>query len=210
MIRRCVSVFLTAVALLASQARAQGVKNVLVIHDGNANYPANVIYSAVLHRVFAPETKYQVFEDYVDQLRLAGSQDHLVEILARKYAGKKMDVVVTEGRDALALFLEHGATLWPGAAGVFDFVRDQELPAILPPNMTGIAFNADFGATVDLALRLMPDTRRVFYIGEVRPDIESWRGFAERDFQRFAGRLEFTYLDHLSLSDLVKRVAELP
>ncbi len=200
----------TAAALFATSLRAQVAKNVLIIHDGNANYPANIIYSAALHKVFASETKYQVFEDYVDQLRLDTSEDHLATLLAKKYAGKKMDLVVTEGRFALTFFLHRGATLWPGAAEVFDFVRNRELPARLPPNMTGIAFRMDFAPTVDLALRLMPETRRVFYVGETRPDVESWRGFAEPDFARFAGRVEFTYLDHLSLSDLLKRVGELP
>ncbi len=200
----------TAAALFAIPLRAQNAKNVLIIHDGNANYPANIIYSRVLHKLIASETKYQVFEDYVDQIRLDTSEDHLATLLAKKYAGKKMDLVVTEGQFALTFFLHRGATLWPGAAEVFDFVRHSELPAQLPSNMTGIAFTMDFGATVDLALRLMPDTRRVFYIGEIRPDVESWRGFAERDFVRFAGRVEFTYLDHLSLSQLLKEVSELP
>ncbi len=207
---RRIGLSVTAAALLATPLRAQGAKNILIIHNGNANYPANIIYSGVVHKVLASETKYQVYEDYLDQLRLDSSEDHLATILEKKYAGKKMDLVVTEGRFALMFFLHRGATLWPGTAEVFDFVRNRELPAQLPPNMTGIAFTMDFGATVDLALQLMPDTRRVFYIGETRPDVESWRGFAEPDFARFAGRVEFTYLEHLSLSELLKRVGELP
>ena len=94
---RCFALAGAVVASVAPSLLAQNPKNVLVLHDGNANYPANIIFSAALHKTFVPETRYQIFEDYVDEPRLNGSEDQLADIFAKKYAGKKMDLVITEG-----------------------------------------------------------------------------------------------------------------
>jgi signal transduction histidine kinase len=93
---------------------------------------------------------------------------------------------------------------------VFSFVEPRELPAKLLPNMTGITSAVDFGATLDLALRLMPNTRRVFYVGGSSPREKVFHGIAEQDFRRLAGKIDVTYLDDLPLSELLVRLGQLP
>ena len=209
-ILRSVKCFLPIAVLFSGSLWAQNTRNVLVLHEGNVNHPANVITSAVFREAFGSGPSNQFFEEYIDEDRLGASNESLVEVLRNKYAGKKMNLVIGDGRPALKLFLQYGEEIWPGTPEIFYFVDSRELPAKLPPNMTGVASTIDYGAILDLALQLKPNTRQVFYVGGVNSWEELWRGFAEDDFKRFAGRVEVTYLNDMPLPDLLDRLARLP
>ena len=207
---RGVGLFLTVALLLPIPLWAQTTRNVLVLHEGNATHPANVITSGVFREVFGSGPRNQFFEEYMDEDRLGASDENLAESLHRKYTGKKMDLVIGDGWPALRFLLQRGEELWPGTPKVFYFIDSRELPPKLPPNMTGVVGTADYGAILDLALRLNPKTRQVFYIGGVNAWEEAWRSFAEQDFKRFADRVQVTYLNQLPLAELLDRLGRLP
>jgi signal transduction histidine kinase len=152
----------------------------------------------------------QIFNEYLDEDRINADAATLAEMLRKKYNGKRFDLVVGAGRPALMFLLQRGEELWPGTPEIFIFVDYRLLPAKLPPNTTAITFAADSGQTLDLALQLMPTTRRVFYAGGASPSDIARRAIAEQDFKRFAGRIEFTYLTDLPLADLLDRLGRLP
>jgi signal transduction histidine kinase len=163
-----------------------------------------------LHEVLDVNMRNQIFNEYLDEDRLHVDDATLTETLRKKYKGTKFDLVVGAGRPALTFLLPHGEELWPGTPLIFIFVDYRLLPARLPPNTTAIALTADSATTLDLALRLMPNTRRVFYVGGTSPSDKARRAIAEQDFKRFAGGIEFTYLTDLSLADLLDRLGKLP
>jgi signal transduction histidine kinase len=205
-----VGVCLTLALLLTAFLSAQNTKNVLVLHVGNANQSAHLIVSKVFRDVFGADTRNQLFEEFLDQDRLRPDDKTLVESLGKKYAGKHFDLIITIAAPPLMFLLRHGEELWPGTPKVFSFVEPRELPAKLLANMTGITSPVDFSATLDLALRLMPNTRHVFYLGGSSPREKVFHGIAERDFSRFAGKIDATYLDDLPLSELLVRLGQLP
>jgi signal transduction histidine kinase len=202
--------WLTIALLFPLFLSAQKTKNVLVLHEGNVNHPATLITSAVFREAFGSGSGNQFFEEYIDEDRLDASDEALEASLREKYGNTKMDLVIGDGRPALTFFLQRGEKLWPGIPKVFYFIDSRELPAQLPSNMTGVASTLDYGATLDLALRLEPNTRHVFYVGGVNPWEELWRGFAEQDFKRFGGKLEITYLNTLPIPELLDRLNRLP
>src|SRR5262249_50164649 len=68
----------------------------------------------------------------------------------------------------------------------------------------------DLTATLDLALRFHPRTRRVIVIaGSEKMDV-FWVAEARRLFQPYEDRVEFVYLTGLPLDDLLRQVAQLP
>jgi signal transduction histidine kinase len=208
------SVFRLSVIIIAAlcgfSARAQNVKNILVLHEGNANHPANVIASSVFHKVFDLAGQNEFFEEYMDEDRLGANDNSLETSLRKKYSGKKIDLVVSDGRPALMFLLSRGKNLWPGTPKVFYFLDFRELPVKLPSNMTGVASNINFGAILDLALQLRPNTRHLYYVGGTDPWEETWRAFAEHDFKRFEGRVDVTFLNDLPFSSLLDRLRQLP
>ena len=203
--------FSVAIALLFSVClSAQNTKNVLVLHVGSANQPIHLRISRVFRDTFGADIHTQLFEEFLDQDRLRGDDEVLAETLGKKYAGKKMDLVLSTGAPVLNFLLRRGEELWPGTPKVFSFVEPREMPTNLPPNFTGITSTVDFGATLDLALQVMPNTRRVFYVAGSSPREENFRHMAEQEFSRFAGRIQFTYLYDLPFSDLLVRLSQLP
>jgi signal transduction histidine kinase len=68
----------------------------------------------------------------------------------------------------------------------------------------------DLATTMDVALRLHPDTQRVYVVAGQSVMDAAWAAEARREFQRYENRLEVTYLTHLPLDELVKHVANLP
>jgi len=174
------------------------------------NHPANAISSEVYRNTFGSAAGSQFFEEYIDEDRLHGDEDRLAELLREKYQGRKMDLVIGDGWPSFSFLLHRGEEIWPGIPKVFYFVESRELPATLPPNMTGVVGVVDFNALLDLALRLRPNTHHVFYVGGVNEWEQAWRGFAEQDFKRFADRVDVTYLNHLPLPEQLERLGRLP
>jgi signal transduction histidine kinase len=73
-----------------------------------------------------------------------------------------------------------------------------------------VPVKVDLAATLALALRLHPHTRRVVVIaGQANLDA-AWEAEARRTFRAFEDRLEFVYLTGLSMEDLLEQVAHLP
>jgi signal transduction histidine kinase len=203
--------FSVAIGLLFTVCiNAQNTKSILLLHEGNANHPANLITSGIFRETIGSDPRNQFFEEYMDEDRLGASDEQLQESLREKYGGKKMNLVIGDGRPALNFLVKRGEELWPGTPKIFYFVDHREVPPQLPPNMTGVASTIDFGAVLDLALQLRPDTQQVFYIGGVNSWEESWRVFAEQDFKRFAGRVKITYLNDLPFPELLDRLGRLP
>lgn len=210
MLWRRVGFSLAITLLLPVALSAQNTRNVLVLQEGYPGQPGSVRLSEGLHEVFDSNVRNQIFNEYLDEDRLGVEDAAFTETLRKKYKGKKFDLVVGAGRPALTLLLTHGEELWPEAPVIFIFVDYRLLPSQLPPNMTAIAFSADSGTTLDLALQLTPNASRVYYVGGTSPSDKSRRAIAEQDFKRFGGRIEFTYLTDLPLADLLDRLGRLP
>src|SRR5262249_44196570 len=133
------------------------------------------------------------------------------EYLRRKYAGRKVDLVITVLSSALDFALEHRAEIFPGVPVLFCAVDEQEVKARkLPADVIGVPIRVDMAATLDLALRLHPDTRRVFVVAGSAPFDAAWTAKAKQMFRPYEDRLEFEYLCGLPMDDLLSRVATLP
>jgi signal transduction histidine kinase len=189
---------------------AQSTRNILVLHVGSANQPAHILISKVFRDAFGADTHNQLFEEFLDYDRLNADDEMLAQTLGKKYAGKKMDLVLSDGAPVLNFLLRRGDDIWPRTPKVFSFVEPREAPAQLPSNFTGVTTTVDFAATLDLALQLMPNRRHVFYVTGISSREEGFRHLAEQEFSRFAGRIQLTFLDDLPLSELLVRLSELP
>ena len=188
------------------------VKNILVLHEGWDNWPSNTLVNSQLQQVFAEDHfDQQLFQEYLDELRLGQNFADMAEALHRKYAGQKFDLIITVGSAPLSLMLNQGAKIFAGVPVVFVSLGDYELPAApLPKNVTGVIGHVDFAGTVGLALRLQPDTRRLFLVS----GSSEYERFAVRALQpqlrSFAGRLNVVSLSDLTLEEILNRVSQLP
>jgi PAS domain S-box-containing protein len=181
-------------------------------HDGS---PGNSLFEQGIRSTFATSSteNVEIFVEYldVDQPRVPGDRQIQIEYLRRKYAGRKVDVVIAGLSPALDFALKHRAEVFPGVPIVFSALDQREVnDRKLPPDVVGVPIKMDMTATLELALRLQPTTRRVCVIaGQAKLDA-AWVAEARRQFRRFEDRLAFDYLTGLPMDDFLRQVAQLP
>ncbi len=155
----------------------------------------------------------EVENEYLDVTRFPdpGYQGHLAEFLRQKYAGRKIDLVIAGLSSALDFAVNYRETAFPGVPIVFCAVDDDELKARrLPPDVVGVPIDMDLTGTLDVALKLHPNARRVFVVAGTSRFDADWEAEARREFRRYEDKVEFTYLTGLPMPDLLDRVSHLP
>jgi PAS domain S-box-containing protein len=133
-----------------------------------------------------------------------------MELLRRKYAGRKVDVVIAGLSSGLDLALKYRTETFPGVPIVACAVDERELQVRRAPGVVGVSIRMDLAATLELALRLHANTRRVYVIaGPSRFDLE-WANRARETFRAYDDRVTLEYLIGQPMNELLRKVAHLP
>jgi signal transduction histidine kinase len=182
---------------------------VLALYSTRPDGPAAVASDQVMQTVLASGQRERL-DYYVEHLDLARFPDAAYQAAIRdyfhaKYAHHAFDVVIANGISALEFTARHRDELFPGAPIVFS----TGLEAAIPPRATGLISDMNFAGSVDLALRLQPDIRRVVVVSGASAFDKFYEAAARKQFEKFPRRLAFEYLSGLAMSDLLARLAKL-
>ena len=194
--------------LLPLSSLCQRTKNILVLYRENPRLPGNIVATKAIQETIGQNLQYQIFDEYIEETRLETDFETLAERIQQKYAGQPIDLVMTVGPRPFTFMRQYGERLFPSVPIVFSEVDLRFYPATLPPNTTGVSSSFDLSGTVDLILRLQPETREIVYIGGASPAELMLRDEAEREFKPYADRLSFTYLNDLPLPTLLDRISQ--
>jgi PAS domain S-box-containing protein len=193
-------------------ARAKPIKNILVLHEGWDKMPTNALFNEQLQEAFSRDGSFdvQLFQEYMDA-RLGQGLAETADFLHRKYAKQKFDLIVAGGFRAFNFLLSEGESTFPGVPGVFLSYADfEKVKDRLPKNITGVTAQLDIAGTVNLALRLQPETRNLFvvYGSSQYERAEMPRVLAQ--LPSIAGHLNVSYLSDMTLEETLTRVSSLP
>jgi PAS domain S-box-containing protein len=140
-----------------------------------------------------------------------GYEKGVIESLASVYGGKKIDLVIADYYPALRFAVDHRQELFPGAPIVFSSVPPKRLEGQkLWPGVTGVTMNVDLQGTIDLALRLQPDTKNVAVVVATAETDRYWGAVIDQDLRQHQPRLSVTDLLGLPPDQLLKQVSALP
>jgi ABC-type uncharacterized transport system substrate-binding protein len=78
------------------------------------------------------------------------------------------------------------------------------------PGVTGVTSSVDVRGTIDLALRLQPDTKNVVVIGGTSEFEQYWLKIIHRELRHYEPRLTSTDLVGFAPDELLKEVGALP
>jgi signal transduction histidine kinase len=134
---------------------------------------------------------------------------HLRDLFRFKYRDLRFDLVIAFAPRALRTALDYRAELAPGVPIVFtavDSIDDLELPG----DVTGVLVTPGWMDTLEAALRLQPETRRVVVVGGTAPLDKRWVAGARAAYAVAPAHLEFTYLTDLPLDAVATKLAALP
>jgi PAS domain S-box-containing protein len=208
----CVCI-LAAFAHVGSAAAPSPPKNVLVLYsftDRRAQDDLEILKSTTRSRV---DTPVDFHVEYLGSARFdaPGYEKAVTGSLASVYGSKKIDLVIADFYPALRFAVDHRQELFPGAPIVFSSVPPKRLEGQkLWPGVTGVTMNVDLPGTIDLALRLQPDTKNaVVVVGAAETD-RYWGAVIDQELRQHQSRLNVIDLLGLPPDQLLKQVSALP
>src|SRR5260370_28255341 len=135
----------------------------------------------------------------------------LRDFLRSKYANKKIDVAVAILGPASDFLLDNGDTIFPGTSIVFCGVERNEFGnRSLPAHVRGILVKREFAPTLEIALSLHPQTKRVAVVAGTSEFDKRLLDQARSEFRVYEDRLAFTYLTASPLQKLLSELSQLP
>ena len=204
----------------APRAGAQGgpPAQVLVVSSESLDLPSLALVDRGLRAAFgaAPAGRPDVYAEVLDTVRFpdAGFQREQADWLRRKYAGRRLDLIVALGAPALRLVAPPGgdpaARPFPGAPVVFGLVGPDQVAAAPAADVTGVWLTYDFAPTMEAILRLQPGAREVAVVVGSGSYDAYLTELARRQLAPYQDRVRFTYLNDLALPEQLARVAALP
>ena len=140
-----------------------------------------------------------------------GYEKALAESLVSVYGGKKIDLVITVFYPALRFAVDHRQELFPGTPIAFSSIPPKRFEGQkLWPAVTGVTMDVDLEGTIDLALRLQPDTKNAaVVVGSAETD-QYWGAVINQGLRRRQPRLNVINLSGLATDQLLKQVSALP
>jgi len=129
------------------------------------------------------------------------------ENLRRRFAGVKLDLLVTVGPWALKCAERYHEKMLPGVPVVFSAVGDWETEGRTWKGITGVTNHIGLGETIDLALRLEPDTETVALISPYDP---GWIAATHKELSRYQGKVKQVDFIGPPGRELFEKVAALP
>jgi signal transduction histidine kinase len=199
--------------LLAAQEYKE--KNILVLYSHEKEVATYAELDRAMRSALQSDSTYSVvfYTEYLDLSRFpeARHQRTLVDYLRLKYSNRKIDLVILVSPPAFNFFIKHGDQLFPGIPAVFTSVDIRRVENLqLKPNITGIAVKRDLRNTLDLALRLQPDTVGVVIPAGSSSIEKSLTEEMRKNLSAYAGRVSITVLTDLPMNDMIARLKNLP
>lgn len=211
------SVGVVACMMMANAALGQGLeasggpRSVLFLEWGESGRPAGQEmirgFRTTLHTDLAEPVAVHTLGLELDRLPGADHEAAIYDYLKVRYGQEPLAAVIAIGDQTVDCVLDWQPSLWPGVpvvAGLVDVELAQRVDA--HPEMTGFTVDIDMGGTLDVAMSLLPDTRRV----AVAAGSDTLVTLLDRALSARSDVVEVIELVDLSMAETKRRVATLP
>ncbi len=143
---------------------------------------------------FTSEAYYEAFRDF----------------MAKKYIQTDLSLILCSDNNAFDFLRNNHDVLFPHVPVVFSGVNDFEEWMIDGlPDFTGIAEIISVEDTVDLALKLHPETEEIYIINDYLPTGRAWKRDLEQRLAYLENRVHLNYSGDLPLKELQKKISSL-
>ena len=194
----------------ATGQAAAPVQRVLMLYSDERLLPANIIMDEAIRAAFAAGTKNRVefYSEFLDVARFPGEEQQQRDFFRDKYRARPPDLVIAVSGGAVGL--PGGAKLFAGVPIVYcSFAGD---PHADPSDarIAEVAVPDCVAPTLEMMLRLHPDTRRVAVVSGSGPRDRQMANVFRQEMTTFGSRVAFTWLTNLSIEELRSELSHLP
>jgi PAS domain S-box-containing protein len=208
----CLLLFLLSAS--RSGATQHDARDVLILHSYHSGLKwTDDIHKALKEQLALAGKSVNRQVEYLDAKRYVGAvfNQQTAGLLKMKLAGRKYDLVLTSDDYALDFVLEHRNDLFADTPVVFCGANCFHAAKISGmTGITGVAETPTFARTIELALRLHPETTELVVINQPATLTgQCNRAFLNALMPRFEKRVRFRFWSDLSWRELQKRLVEL-
>jgi signal transduction histidine kinase len=190
-------------------------KNVLIISEVGPSHPA---ISSIMQQILAgvQKTHAHDVEFYFESLDLVSfsngpSGEEASDWLTKKYGSQKVDVVVAVGPGAVNFLSDHAQAMFSEVPIVIcGASADQLSNPRLDSRFTGTWLSLEPEKTLEVALRLFPDTRQVYVVGGSSHFDKVVLLLTRARLSSFNNKVEIHYLAEMEMGKLLGQLQNLP
>jgi two-component system, LuxR family, sensor kinase FixL len=135
----------------------------------------------------------------------------LARFLRDRFDGRNVDLLVPIGEPAMSFLLERRKQMFRNVPMLITATEPRRLPPDVPgPGIYVVSQKLDLIAPIDNILNLLTGTTQILIVLGHSPPEQFWTREMRREYERFAGRAEITFVDDLPLGQILGRAAALP
>ncbi|MGB9892445.1 ABC transporter substrate binding protein, partial [Thermodesulfovibrio yellowstonii] len=211
--------FLICIFLLffcvSEHAQAQEKKKILILnsyHQG-LSWTDNIV-KGIKESLKAMENSIDYYIEYMDTKRFYGDKyfEKIFNLMKQKYSGIKFDLIIVSDNDALLFTMKHYQRLFYEIPVIFCGINNfnDSLIEKYRKWFTGVAEETDVRGTLDIALKLHPNTQRVYIINDITTTGLAMKKGLLEIFPEFSNKISFIMLENPDMKELQKEVEKIP
>ena len=210
----CVLMALSIAGFALDAPAVEPQVTVLALYGSRPDLPANILVDEIIRSTLERElgARLDFYAEFLDTARWpeAETQAAARDFLRRRYAQKKLSVIIAVARPAINFVRLYGNELFPGVPIVV--YGDSEALHEWDPGrpITGTLGKVDLSATVELILRLQPRVQEILVISGASASDQLLQSIARRQLEVLEKRVKFTYLTGVAVENLVRTVTQAP
>ena len=154
-----------------------------------------------------------IYELPLELARFSGPEGEqpLVTFLADRLKEQSVDLVVSIGTAGMQFAARHRDRLFPNTPVLVVAAEPRLLSSeLLKTNATAVSQRVSLPGVVEDILRLQPQTTNIAVVFGASALERFWAGQCRREFQVFTNRVGFTWVNDLTLEEVLKHCAALP
>ncbi len=216
MVKQLISFFIFIFILIyAFEAIAESKKRILILnsyHQG-LSWTDNIVKG--IKDVLKPmENQIEYYIEYMDTKRFYGREhfSRIFKLLQNKYANIKFDLIFVSDNDALLFTIKHYRELFAYSPVVFCGINNfnDSLVEKYRKWFTGVAEETDVEKTLDIALRLHPDTQRVYIINDITTTGLAMKKTILETIPKFSSKVKFIMIENPNMRELISEIEKIP
>jgi signal transduction histidine kinase len=189
-------------------------KRVLLLHSFGRDFAPWNEYARTIREELVRQSPepVDIFEASLATARFADDEEGpFVDYLHALFVKRKLDLIVTIAAPAASFFQRHRQQLFPSTPMLITALEQRRVAlTALTANDTVVATTIDFAGVVENILRVLPEMANIAVVIGDSPIERYWVEQIRDELKPFNDRIVFTWLNDLSLDQMIKRVAALP
>jgi PAS domain S-box-containing protein len=196
------------------EAQTKPTRRVLILYETGTWYPAiNTVDQGIRAGLQDAPYRLEFYREYMETVLFPDpkSQQEFREFYLRKYENRKLDVIIAVGPSPLKFMLKTHEGAFLGVPVIFCLPYGPLSGTVTSdPGITGVANVVEPAATLEVALRLKPETKHVIIVGGISTLDRQTEAMIQQRLRNYADRLDISYLTDLAMPALLKRLSHVP